>query len=360
MLMSHPKISAPLFILLGSIFITACQPPAEEPEVVETTPLVNVKPLAELLIDYEFKRPARVISLNDSLLSAELSAPIAKIYAQVGDSVTRNAPLVELNCRDEQTRLQQAKAQTAANDASATLSKLNFERGKRLFAQQNISEQEMNRLESDYARNQANQALAAAAQSLAEDNVSKCVIRAPFNAVVTERAATLGQFSTPGAPMIRLLDSDNLEVSAFLVNEEAESIQQSQNVVFVHENTRYNITARAITPAIDSVRRTRETRWLFTAETPLPGSAGEIVWQHPFPVLPAEYLSKRNNQLGLLYTDTQANTSTTKFIALPDAREGQPTPVRYGGVLNANTAIITDGRFGLDVDSEININTATN
>lgn len=336
-----------------TLVLSACQ--EEEILVEDKITQVSTQALESLLVDYVFKRPARAISLNDSVLSTELNAPVAKIYAQVGDFVKQNSPLVALSCGDERNRLKQADAQLKANRASAKLSRLDYERAQQLFEQRTISEQEMNRLNSEHERSQANQSNASASYQLAKSNVSKCIIRAPFDAIVVERTATLGQLARPGTAMVRIIDAANLEVSAYLSNEEAEVIKNSIKPYFSQDQKAYFLNIRAITPAIDSIRRTREIRLTFNDEKPLPGSSGELVWSHPNKALPSEYLSQRDGQLGILFAEKNDNAYRVGFIAIPNAKEGQPTPLNFSDSLKADTIILIDGRFGVSVGDSIQL-----
>ena len=352
MLKLNPKRNL-LVLICAAILLSSCK--EEIPENTSNTPKVATQALAELLIDYNFYRPARVISLNDSLLSTQLNAPVEKIHAKVGDYVEKGAPLIALNCSDEQHRLQQASAQLAASKANTQLSELDLQRGQKLFKQQSISEQELNRLQSSYDRDLANQSAAAATYAISKNNVGKCTIRAPFNAVVMQRSATLGQLANPGTTMIRVLDADNLEVSVFLDSDEANTIRQSDKVYFLENDKKYPVQIRAITPAVDNIRRTQEIRLTFTQEKPLPGSAGELVWQHYLPAIPTEYLSQRDGKLGLLYAENRGDESVAAFAPIAGALEGQPAAIRYDDVLKADTAILTDGRFSININDAITL-----
>lgn len=350
-----PLLAKILLALSLSTLLLAC---GQEPEIQEEklTRVTNSN-LSELLLEYPFFRPAQVISLHNSILSAELNAPVQKIHAQVGDIVSQGEPLVELNCTDERYRLQQASSQLAAADAASKLSALDYQRAQRLFKQKNISKQELDRLQSEHDRNKANQGSAKAAYQLASNAVEKCLVRAPFNAIVMERQATVGQLASIGAPLIRVIDAERLELSAFLSAQEAAILKNSENYYFLLDGKKYALELRSITPAIDSVRRTQEVRLRFTEAAPLPGSFGELVWLHPQPALPAEYLSQRKGSLGLLYTNQQANKTLVAFQVLADAKEGQPYPLDYSAYdnLSESTSIIVDGRFGLSIGAEVEV-----
>ena len=354
----HAKLTIVLWsFLLASLLLVLSGCGQEEPEPPKKMPTsVTIKPLTDLLVDYSFYRPARAISLNDSVLSAELNATVLNIHAQVGDVVDQGAPLIELDCRDENHRLRQSKSQLTASQATATLSQLEYQRGRRLFKQKTLLKQALDRLHSEHERNKANQHSADAAYQLARNSVSKCFIRAPFRAIVMSRSATVGQLATPGLEMVRILDADNLEVTAFLAIDEADILSESHTIYFLQNKKTYPLELRAITPAVDSTRRTREVRLRFTDETPLAGSAGELVWSHPQPALPAEYVSLRGGQLGVLHirggSDEAVADSHVDFHVIEHAQEGQPVPIAISPDI-ANMSVLVDGRFGVSVGETV-------
>ncbi|ODS23222.1 hypothetical protein AB835_10005 [Candidatus Endobugula sertula] len=353
MLNLKQKTQPILIILL--ILISSC---SQEQEVIEEKIItVSTKALADLLIDYTFHRPARAISLNDAVLSAELNASVEEIYVQVGDVVEKNAPLIKLDCRDEKHRLQQAEAQLAASMAMTKLSQLDYQRTRKLYQKKTTSKQSLDRLNSEHERNQANQRRDNSVYQLRKRNVEKCLIHAPFTAIITERFATIGQFATPSTNMVRLIDTKNMEVSAHLTSHEANMIAYSRPVYFLQDKKKYPLIFRVVTLAVDSIRRTQEVRLRFKNEKPLPGSSGQLVWTHPLPALPSEYLSRRDGKLGVLYAGVHEQKTVALFKVIEGAKEGQPVLVTMDSHFTEHSPILIDGRFGVNVGEEIQVST---
>jgi len=63
------------------------------------------------------KVPARVVSLQSSLLSAEISALVENVHVQIGDRVVKDQLLVTLECDDYKLNKQQLLAEKKALDA---------------------------------------------------------------------------------------------------------------------------------------------------------------------------------------------------------------------------------------------------
>ncbi len=340
-----------VFLTLTLLLLAACK---EEPEnIVEKKKYVSTSPLGEILIEHTSHYPARAVSLNNSILSSELSARILEFHVGVGDEVTQGELLVSLDCKDVENQQLQAKARLTASKATAKLSELEYHRGLTLAKKKTISKQSLDQLKGENDRDSANQNEALAAYQIATSNIHKCHIRAPFDAVVVERMASKGQLTAPSSNVIHLTDRHHLEVSARLPSETIASLEQSQSLLFIHNEQHYPLAIRKIVPVIHRVSRTQEVRLFFKQAQPLPGSSGVLAWTQTLKALPPEYLSLRNEQLGVLYAVAKDKRLLVDFYPIPDAREGQSALVQLNDQLTANTPIIIDGRFGVRSGEEV-------
>ncbi len=326
------------------LLLSGCEKPEE---VSEPLPKVKVSPLAELQIPYGYSAPAQVLSMNDSRLSAELNAAVKTIPAKVGNRVAAGDELVTLDCNDAKNRLEQAKGTLASLKARETLAAQRLQRAEKLRAQRNLAEEDLNLRQSELKAAVSERRAQAAQLAIAERDVQHCVIRAPFNGVVTERYAQVGQLASPGTAMLRIVDTDNLEVSAQITSDDIDSLSTYASPYFEYKDRRYPLQLRAIAPVVDSRTRSQVARFDFTEEKPKPGTAGRLAWQDSRAALPAHFISRRNNTLGVLI----ANSSTVKFHALPAAKEGQPAFID----LPPETKIITDGRLSLSAGDQVQI-----
>jgi hypothetical protein len=91
---------------------------------------------------------------------------------------------------------------------------------------------------------------------------------------------------------------------------------------------------------VNLAARTREARFKFGKTAPAPGSNGVLRWRDPRAFVPADYLVRRNKQLGVFVVNGQ----NARFVSLADAQEGRPA---LAAALPSETRIVTDGRFTL-------------
>lgn len=331
---------------------------------VLSTPLAAAEPIpvrtqsfAQLAIFPELSAPATVVSDNHSRLSAEVQARILAIPVRVGDSVKKGDLLARLDAQDFELALQQELAALAALKARLALAEYELQRARTLSRQQAVSEQLLKQREAErdtlLAEQQGRQAAAAQAQR----QIDKTAIRAPFTGTVLERLGQVGELANPGTPLLRIVDTEHLELTANLSPTQARALRQitqaekttgitlSESVVgktspeFVSGDQHYPVNLRVITPALDTQARTQEARLYFTAATPLSGTTGQLVWTPAQASLPAELISQRQGKLGVFIQ----SKDKARFIELHQAQTGQPAMA----TLDAGTAIITEGRFRL-------------
>ncbi len=287
---------------------------------------VTIKPLESVQIDPLYSAPATVISLNHSQLSAQISARIEKLLVQVGQQVKQGDTLVQLDCSDSKLAEQDAKARQ-------TLARKELKRTKSLRRSNSIPEKDFNKAETELA--QANVAI-----EQARLKIERCEVTAPFNGVVTSRQAFEGELATPGTPLLHLLDTQRLEVSAQVPAKQSANIASATALHFKNGAAQYPLKLRAVTPRINTKARNQEVRLDFTNSKALPGSAGRLQWQSGQAYLPADMLVQRDGQTGVFILQE----GNAHFIAIDAAHIGYPAPAES---IPGNAQIIVDGRLGL-------------
>jgi RND family efflux transporter MFP subunit len=297
---------------------------------------ITTRPLAEVLIYPERSAPATVESLNDADLSAEITARIERILVRVGDEVAGGDALVELDCRDYRSRLAAQQAALRQLEAQHRLAASQLERARNLRDRRGASQEEVEQRETELLALDAQLASQREAITQAELNVGRCAIRAPYRAAVTARLGDEGTLATPGMHLLRIVQTDALELSSQLRADEVQDIRSAASLAFDVQGERYPVELRRTVPVIDPRTRTVELRLDFPARSPQPGAAGRLVWRSAIPHLPADLLVRRNGTLGVFV----ANDGAAQFKALPGAQEGQPAAID----LPPGTRIVVAGR----------------
>jgi RND family efflux transporter MFP subunit len=311
---------------------------------------VTLAPLADLLTQPVRSAPARVESLNDSLISAEIAARIERIPVRVGDRVAEGDLLVVLDCRDYRSQAAAQEATLEQLQAQQRLARSQLARARDLSSARNISEEQVEQRETELSALAAQIRAQREAIRQAELRVERCEVRAPFDAAVRERLAQVGALASPGGPLVQIVEQGRLEVSAELTPAEAAEVGASEALVFVHDGRESPVRLRRLVPVLDRRTQTREARLEFLADPAPAGAAGRLRWRAPETLVPADLVVRRGAALGLFI----ARDGRARFHPLPGALEGQPAPVDLPG----DTRVVLEGRQGLSEGEALDVRPA--
>ena len=238
---------------LRRLAATGCSSAAGKPAANGGDALpVNVVKIEPLELRREVEAVGTLAARDETVVSAEVEARVARLAADMGDRVAANAPLVILDGEklryrvDEQrAALEQTRARLGASGtdlptaeqtpdvvsalAQRTEAEQRLARAKQL-AEKNLLPAAGARARADRAGNGASAAhqtaLAAARNLLAEvrareaalnsanRDLQDTVIRAPFDGVVAERLVSPGQFVRVQTPVMRLVRLHPLRLTA--------------------------------------------------------------------------------------------------------------------------------------------------
>jgi RND family efflux transporter MFP subunit len=296
----------------------------------------EAKPLREIAVFPERSAQAQVVSLNESKIAAELSARIVKLAVEPGQRIDRGTLIAQLDCRDYDLAVERAQAATKASEARARLADLQHARALKLVTEGFISKDGMDIRGAERDTASADVSVNTAALNTARSAQARCVVRAPFPAIVLERLAQEGEIALPGTPLVSLLDSSRIEVRAEVQEADVAGLRTARQIAFVNADARYPLRLLRLSPARLKASRLAEARLRFTAAAAAPGSSARVVWASPDMHVPADLLARRQGRLGVFV----ATEKTARFHPLPNAQEGRPA--KAAG-LNADSRIVVRG-----------------
>jgi RND family efflux transporter MFP subunit len=269
------------------------------------------------------------------------------VHAQIGQEVAEGDLLLEFDSSDYRLNLDLAEANLASARAQKAQADTKLQRARQLLDDRYVSPDTVLDRETDVTVLKAQIQVAQVAVSIANRNLEKCRVTAPFNGVLTERMAQVGGFVSNGSPLIRLVQIDQFELDAELPANVADSLVSADDIWFESRNQSWPLALLRLSPVIDKERRSRRARFSFTAGAPSVGRSGEVVWHVERGLLPSNLISQRAGVLGVFINDG----GKAGFIPLPGAQEGRP--VEAG--LPLDTQIITLGRERLQHGDALNV-----
>ena len=195
---------------------------AQQPAVVATD-----KVTAEA-VDQTAPTIGRFVTLFEAVVPALLASHVTEIPVNIGDRLAEGDIIAVLDIERLRWQVQQSKASLAQSEAGlavararAELAQRRLERAEGLRESTAFSQAQRDdaRGEADIAAAQVQVAQAAvegakARLDTAADDYARGTVVAPFDGVVEERHADLGEAVQPGGPVVTLVSEKALEVEA--------------------------------------------------------------------------------------------------------------------------------------------------
>lgn len=300
----------------------------------------TTRPLSEIALYPEYRAAARIESLNESRLAAEISGRIVELPVRVGERVVAGADLVRLDEADYRIAVDRAQAQVDLVQSRLRLANAQLEQSRALAVRGyysdvglSIRKTELEVLESELAATRH-------ALTAARLQHSRTVIRAPFEGVVRERLASVGDLASPGTPLLVFASTAETEIHARVPVAQVVSLQRAVRWSLQAGEREVELKLERVLPLVEPAGQTQVA--VFSAGKPVaPGLAGEVRWRGIVPHLPPEYLVRQNGQLGAWIE----REGRAEFVVLTDASVGRAVAVDWV----PGTRVIDEGRMALGV-----------
>lgn len=300
---------------------------------------VVVQPLDEILVEREVRAPATVLSMNEAVVTSQVTALIDEIAADVGDDVARGALLVRLDDADARLALAQAQADLAALEAQIAEAEQRLARAEELLARNFISDDELDNRRTAVTVLKANRQRQQVAIDRAMLDVARTEIRAPYDAVVVSRQGQVGSLATPGSPLLTIVQLTDREVDAEVDPGDAESLRAAHELRFDSQGQSWPVVLDRLSGVIETDTRKLRGRFRFADEVAPIGRTGHVVWVDAVALVPVNLIVQRGDALGVF----TVQDGRARFVPLPGAQEGRPATAD----LPAGTAIVTRGHVRL-------------
>lgn len=187
---------------------------------------------------------AQIVAQDRVVLSSQIASIVSGLKVREGDSFALGDVLIELDCRSYRAHLSQSVA--AERLAQAIL-----QNTQSLARLESASVQEVDKAKAEMD-------ISTQAKVLAQLDVARCTVKAPFAGAVVTLDVGQGEYVGPGKPLMEIVGTENLEVHFLLPSTQAKDVQAGQGFVMnVHETgTTVQGIIRQIAPVADPLNRT--------------------------------------------------------------------------------------------------------
>ncbi len=221
----------PVLIVAGVAGACGGEPAHDAEQAGETVAALGSDwTVRDTLIASTFEASGVARPIADATLSTKLMGQVVEVSVREGDRVAQGTPLIWIDASDLAAR--RAQVEASIREAAAVVAQAETQAGRMraLYDQDAAPKVQLDAAETGLERARARLATARAAAAEVDATARYAVIRAPFPGLVTSRMVDPGDFAAPGAPMISVLDSRRLRITATAAPDAVSGIRRGDTV----------------------------------------------------------------------------------------------------------------------------------
>lgn len=167
---------------------------------------------------------------EETTVAAQVAGQIEKYHVDLGDRVSAGQELALIDTTAYEALARQSAANLAKAQASAGNAAQNLRRVLELQKDKIASTSELDQAVAESDQAQAEVKAAEASGAVAQLNLERSRVKAPFAGAVAERIANLGSYAAIGTPIVRLVKTDPLRLRLEVPERESVAVRVGQEV----------------------------------------------------------------------------------------------------------------------------------
>ena len=211
---------------------------------------------------------ALVVASQEAILSSELAARIENIAVKEMQRFKKGDLLIQFDCS-----LYEAQKDVVSANANSALIKLKSD--EQMLQMRSIGKYELELSISEYEK-------AKSELRIAELNVERCQIKAPFDGAVEEVVVNTFETIQPQVELMKIIQTDILELEMVVSSEWISWLKIGHPIkVYIDDiQKEFNATISGIGANVDAVSQTIQLKGTITDTSPalLPGMSGRVVF----------------------------------------------------------------------------------
>lgn len=241
------------------------------------TPVPAVGQAATKTFTAETMRTTGEVTVSGTVASREIARVASRVLGyvveldvDVGAHVRKGQALLRIDTKELAEKEAQARAALESAKADLVKARNDFERYKILFEKESVAKKDYDDMLARFETAQAAEQRAAAALDEAKTMLSYGVVTAPFDGIVADRSANVGDLATPGLGLMSIYMPGTLELVAPVGEQYAPYLTVGAAVALAvpSANLKQASSIREVVPQRDVKTRT------ITVKAPLAQAAG--------------------------------------------------------------------------------------
>ena len=226
------RIGALATALAVSFLVAACgEEQKAPPQVIRAVKTIVVQPQDAVSI----RRVSGLVrAVNRAPLAFEVAGTVAKVMVKSGDRVKKGQVLASLDPRQYQLNLQSAEAELRRAKAELADKESTFRAKETLYKKKVESKTAFDRAKADYDGAQEKVKKEQSKVSLAQRDLAKTTLRAPYDGLIAKREVDPSQVVASGKVVFEVQGGEDLEVSVSVPDGMVKFLKRGQgtDVVF--------------------------------------------------------------------------------------------------------------------------------
>jgi membrane fusion protein (multidrug efflux system) len=203
-----------------------------------------------------------LLASQETIVYAEVQGRVARLLAEEGDVVKAGAPLVELDTADYQLNLRKSEADLKAAELTLAQTRLEYDRAKQVRDQGALAQAAFDGMQLKLDLTENGVRMAQIGLEFARRRMSQATIRAPYDALVVNRLASVGTLIQvmPPTPIYRIQDARRLRLKVRVPELSLQNVAAGDRVEARVEGAGRDLVAKVDTviASIDPMSRTFE------------------------------------------------------------------------------------------------------
>lgn len=287
--MKHSKavLGLALFSILGLMFLYMAgyfteKLPEQGLKQVTDFPQLETVSVSQQTIPVSYEFTGTVAAEQKAIISARLTAKVAEVLVNVGSVVKQGDVLMRLESTDLDARVQQTEQALSSSQARLNAARKEYLRIKELVTKKVLSQSQFDQAESELKTAQASFKQAQAAVVEAETTFGFSLITAPFDGLITQKNANMGDTASPGMQLLSMYNPEKLQLQVNISEAQIRDVKLGSHLVY--ELPTYDIEGLGevveITPAAENSSRSFVVKLnMDTQSRVFPGVYAKVVVQ---------------------------------------------------------------------------------
>ncbi len=169
--------------------------------------------------------------LHEAVIAAQVAGEVKAVYVDLGSEVKKDQPLVQIDPRTYELRLDQARANANSARAAYEKAKADYERNVKLHQSGDVSDFVLETARVQLAAAEAAYQAAEAAQKMAQKQLDDTLLKAPFAGMVSAVPVDPGNAVAPGTPLVTVVDVRKLRLQVGVSEKDITRLRKGQSCI---------------------------------------------------------------------------------------------------------------------------------